>query len=203
MTINTPLDRKDKKDKNEKMLFLYKFFRAPKQIGSVTPSSRFLARKMVEAVPWPEIRYTAELGAGTGAITKFIHNARNHPGKFILFERDALLRERLSQMYPDYNCYPDATQITNALQSEGIPHLDCILSGLPFFNFEQSVRDKLLEQILLSLRPGGWFVAFQYSFQMKKQLKEHFNIESINFVPYNIPPAFVYVCRKEQLSDLF
>jgi len=47
-----------------------------------------------------------------------------------------------------------------------------------------------------SLKPGGLFIAFQYSQQMKKLLGEHFSIEKIEFVPLNIPPAFVYVCRK-------
>ncbi|BFH68859.1 hypothetical protein J27TS7_23250 [Paenibacillus dendritiformis] len=31
-------------------------------------------------------------------------------------------------------------------------------------------RDQILGQIEASLAPGGWFIAFQYSLQMKKQL---------------------------------
>lgn len=51
----------------EKLLFLYKFSRAPKQIGSITPSSIFLAQKMLDQVDWNRVEHIAELGAGTGA----------------------------------------------------------------------------------------------------------------------------------------
>ena len=82
--------------------------------------------------------------------------------------------------------------------NEKIEQIDCILSGLPFFNFSQLIRDKLIEQIIMSLKPGGLFIAFQYSQQMKKQLSQHFDIEEILFVPMNVPPAFVYICRKKK-----
>jgi phospholipid N-methyltransferase len=31
---------------------------------------------------------------------------------------------------------------------------------------------------------------------MRRQLERQFDIEHIHFVPFNVPPAFVYVCRK-------
>lgn len=58
-----------------------------------------------------------------------------------------------------------------------------------------------MDQILSSLKEDGLFIAFQYSKQMKKQLEQHFVIERICFVPRNLPPAFVYVCRKKR-ADL-
>ncbi|WP_103107165.1 class I SAM-dependent methyltransferase [Brevibacillus reuszeri] len=180
----------------EKLLFLYKFSCAPKQIGSLTPSSIFLAKKMLEPVKWNQARHIAELGAGTGAITKYIKATNTENAKVLLFEKDTLLRNKLAERFHDYTCYPDACYLQDALQNEGMDHLDCILSGLPFFNFPQQLRDRLMEQIVISLRPGGLFIAFQYSQQMKKQLSGLFEIEEIHYVPLNIPPAFVYVCRK-------
>jgi len=183
---------------HEKLLFLYKFSRTPKQIGSITPSSMFLAKKMIEQVNWNQVEYIAELGAGTGAITKYIDAANVEHKKVLLFEKDALLRDQLSIRYPAYSCYADACKITEALRNERIENLDCILSGLPFFNFPQQLRNELMEQIISSLKPGGLFIAFQYSKQMKKQLSDLFEIERVHYVPWNIPPAFVYVCRKER-----
>ena len=87
------------------------------------------------------------------------------------------------------------------MRCENIDRLDCILSGLPFFNFPQEVRDQLVDQVYRALRPGGVFIAFQYSRQMKRQLGELFEIEQIAFVPLNLPPAFVYVCRKRERND--
>lgn len=180
----------------EKMLFLYKFSQAPKQIGSVTPSSAFLARKMLEAVDWRQTRHMAELGAGTGAITKYIDAYNVNRTNVMLFEKDAVLRGGLTRDFPRFACYPDACRLREALRAEGVDRLDCILSGLPFFNFPQRLRDQLMDEIMGSLKPGGSFIAFQYSQQMKKQLGTLFDIEHVHYVPLNIPPAFVYVCRK-------
>lgn len=179
----------------DRLLFLYKFLREPKQIGSLTPSSMFLAKKMLETVRGNGGEHIAELGAGTGAITKYIEAAHIENAKVLLFEKDALLRNKLVERFPTYPCYADACKLQEALRDEHIEHLDCILSGLPFFNFPQQLRDQLMEQIVASLKPGGLFIAFQYSLQMKKQLSGLFEIEHIHYVPLNIPPAFVYVCR--------
>ena len=132
----------------EKLLFLHKFLRAPKQIGSITPSSMFLAKKILEQVNWNRVDHIAELGAGTGAITKYIDAVNLKDANVMLFEKEA------------------------------------------------SLRDQLMDQIVTSLKPGGLFIAFQYSQQMKKQLSTLFDIEHVHYVPWNIPPAFVYVCRK-------
>ncbi len=180
----------------EKFVFIQKFLKAPKQIGSVTPSSKYLAAKMIESVPWNRVSHLAELGAGTGAITKHIVSAKTESTKVLLFETDAHLRKQLHSKYPDCCCYPDALQLRSTIQCEGIEKLDCILSGLPFYNFHPSVRDELMEQIWGALKPGGLFIAFQYSLHMKERLRKQFGTVDIKFVPLNVPPAFVYVCRK-------
>lgn len=86
----------------EKLLFLYKFACAPKQIGSLTPSSIFLAKKMLEPVKWNQAEHIAELGAGTGAITKYIKAANTENAKVLLFEKDTLLRNKLAERFPAY-----------------------------------------------------------------------------------------------------
>ncbi|MEC0210314.1 methyltransferase domain-containing protein [Paenibacillus ehimensis] len=182
----------------EKLLFLYKFSRAPQQIGSVTPSSAFLAKKMVDSVNWEKVNGVAELGAGTGAITKYIQRAKKDDTRVLLFEKDTELRGRLQERFADCDCYEDAGRLQAVLRTEGIDSLDCVISGLPYFNFPPSLRDRLLSEIAASLRPGGRFVAFQYSQQMRKRLSRQFAMERIHFVPFNVPPAFVYVCRKEE-----
>jgi phospholipid N-methyltransferase len=180
----------------EKYLFLKKFLHAPGQIGSITPSSKFLAQKMIDSVAWDEVRNIAELGSGTGAITKFIQESKHEDAQVLLFEKDPCLRAELANQFPESCVYSDASQLYTSMSQKGIEHLDCVLSGLPFFNFPQSIRDQLLEQITLSLKPNGYFIAFQYSLQMNKQFSQHFTYDQIKFVPLNFPPAFVYVCRK-------
>ncbi|MCR8631749.1 class I SAM-dependent methyltransferase [Paenibacillus radicis (ex Xue et al. 2023)] len=179
------------------MIFLYKFIRTPKTIGSVTPSSRFLAKKMIEAISWQDTCSVAELGAGTGVITEAINHAAVKGTRVLLFEKDSHLSEQLALQYPEYTTYSEARALSSSVQQLGLEHLDCVISGLPFANFPQRLRDEIMEQVVASLKPNGLFVAFQYSLQMKKQLSRHFDIQTIHFVLLNVPPAFVYVCKKK------
>ncbi|WP_282935297.1 methyltransferase [Paenibacillus sp. RC67] len=180
----------------EKVKFFYQFIRTPRSIGSVTPSSRFLTNKMIDNVPWSEIGSVAELGCGTGVITRAIHDAMKPGTTALLFERDPYLRKQLRFQYPDSSTFSDALSLSTSIQGKGLEQVDCIISGLPFANFQPTLREALVEQIYSSLKPNGYFIAFQYSLQMKKQLQSHFDILSIQFVMLNVPPAFVYVCQK-------
>ncbi|WP_044482118.1 class I SAM-dependent methyltransferase [Paenibacillus antibioticophila] len=182
---------------NQHLLFLQRFMKSPKNVGSVVPSSRFLAKKMVKQVDWNNIKAVAELGAGTGPITRYIQSNVNRDANVFLFEMDHVMRKKLRLNYPEFSSHANATHLENTINQKNIIYLDCIFSGLPFFNFERELRDTLVDQIVKSLKPGGMFIAFQYSLQMKKQLSEHFIIEDIKYVPLNVPPAFVYVCRKK------
>lgn len=178
------------------LLFLQSFIRKPMEIGSVWPSSRFLARKMVQQVAWEEVGAIAELGSGTGAITREIQSHVSKKATVLLFEKDGEMNGNLQNEFPDYLCYQNAVELLKIMDHHCIKQLDCVISGLPFFNFSKELRERLLNQVIDSLKPGGYFIAFQYSLQMKNLLSRTFHIEKIHYVPLNFPPAFVYVCKK-------
>lgn len=181
----------------ESWLFLRKFMQYPKQVGSIAPSSPYLAEEMLRHVKWDEVGSMAELGAGTGAITRAIAR-KAHPGtRVYLFEKDAGMRQALAAKYPAFVCCEDAARLKASMaRANDREPLDCIVSGLPFANFSAQLRARLLQQIETALKPDGLFVAFQYSLQMRSRLAQSFHIEKIGFVMRNLPPAFVYVCRK-------
>jgi phospholipid N-methyltransferase len=179
-----------------KLFFLSKFIKSPFQVGSVTPSSKFLAAKMLEPLDWRSIRSIAELGAGTGAFTKYIHSFKHPDCKATVFEKDNEMRCKLKTCYPEMIYFEDALTLSEQLQSAEMGSLDAVVSGLPFALFETSVRKRIIDVVLDSLKPNGIFVAFQYSQQMKTLLKSNFSQVEISFVPLNFPPAFVYVCYK-------
>lgn len=178
----------------EHFVFLNKFIRFPQQVGSIAPSSSFLARKMFHPESGGPALKIAELGAGTGAITKYIINKMPERSELFVFEKDDSLREALEQKYTQAQYYAEARNMIDAVQDG--KKFDYVLSGLPFANFPQELRNAIIDQAYETLKPGGLFIAFQYSLQMKKLLASRFTIERIDFVPLNIPPAFVYVCRK-------
>lgn len=180
----------------EKLLFLYKFLRSPKSIGSITPSSRFLTRAMMQAIDWSHVRTIAELGPGTGVFTQYIANHKQPDCQVYVFEKDDSMRKRLEHDYPSFNFYESASNINEIQDIKNRGGLDCIISGLPFMNFPQDLRDHIMQGVEEALVPGGLFIAFQYSTQMRRQLDERLERRSIRFVPLNFPPAFVYCYRK-------
>lgn len=180
----------------DKFLFLHKFVKSPRCIGSVTPSSIFLAQAVIKPIDWNNIRSIVELGAGTGVFTGYIQRLKHPDCKGIIFEQDSEMVHRLMQIYPRLNYRYYAEELYPVIQQLGLSEVDCILSGLPFMNFPQSLRDRILDGVVNSLKPGGLFIAFQYSLQMKNQLSKRFKKIDLGFVPLNIPPAFVYYCYK-------
>src|SRR5499425_598050 len=51
------------------MLFARNFFRHPRMLGSIVPSSRFLIKQLLEPINWARARVIVEYGPGVGGIT--------------------------------------------------------------------------------------------------------------------------------------
>lgn len=181
---------------SEKVMFLYKFLSNPKKIGSVTPSSSHLTRTMVKTLNWDKVDSFVELGAGTGVLTSLLQERKRSDTKGLVIEQDRFMRRQLNERYPDLIFRSYAEELPNYLEEMGIEQVDCIFSGLPFANFTPEHRNKILHGVVKSLKPGGQFIAFQYSLQMRMELLQNFDSVRLGFVPLNIPPAFVYCCHK-------
>jgi phospholipid N-methyltransferase len=192
----TNLSSTQKVHLQEKLQFLGKFLRSPWAVGSVTPSSQFLTQEIMSAVPWDQVHAIAELGAGTGVFTRAIERLRSPDAQVLLFEQDPEMRSRLQTEFPTFHHYGEALHLSDAVQQLDLTGLDCIISGLPFTAFPKERREQLMGQILSALKPGGLFIAFQYSLHMLPQFRRNFDHVSFTFVPLNLPPAFVYLCRK-------
>lgn len=177
--------------------FLKKFLNSPSTIGSVVPSSPVLVASMMAPVDWHQARVIVELGAGTGVVTRAINKRREADSIFLSFEKDEQMSQDLQKRFPDVHHASDAFHLQEELLKLGVTHADCILSCLPFANFNRFERTRLLDIIYNALRPGGRFIAFQYSLQLQDQLESVYEEVDNRFVMMNFPPAFVYVCRKQ------
>ncbi len=78
-------------------LFIQKFFQSPKQVGSLFPSSLSLAKKMTTPLCWDHIDIAAELGAGTGVITKEIVRNLKPDSELYIFEKDEEMRKKMKE----------------------------------------------------------------------------------------------------------
>lgn len=180
---------------NDRILFMKKFIECPKKIGSITPSSKYLAKTMLHKLPWQHIDSVAELGAGTGVLTKYIMEYKQKSCYCVIVEQDRTLQWKLQLLYPHAIVGSEAEHLPYILHSCGLPKVDCIVSSLPFAVFTPEDREKILSAVITSLNPGGTFVTFQYSLQMRHLLKQYFKDVHIRFELCNLPPAFVYECR--------
>lgn len=177
--------------------FLKKFIRSPATIGSIIPSSPALVSSLLAAINWSQTRIIVELGAGTGAVTRSINDKRLPGSTFLSFERDQQMQSDLRRQFPDIDFCNDAFGLDQILAERGHERVDCVVSCLPFANFSRHQQALLLGNIHRSLRPGGLFIAFQYSNQLRPSLSAVYDDIDCQLVMLNIPPALVYVCRKQ------
>lgn len=181
----------------EKITFLKTFAKSPRKIGSVTPSSKFLTRAMLDRVDWKNANYIAELGAGTGVFTREIIKRAKPDAKILVFEIDPDLQDLIRsehKFHKGLSLHSDAQKLYAYMKENKIEELDFIISSLPFTVLPPKMTVRILEGVLKSLKPGGHFVAYQYSSIMKHVLQKKFSHIKTRFVPFNIPPAFVYDC---------
>ena len=180
----------------ERLSFFKKFIHHPGQVGSITPSSHYLASKMFRNFNWDSINTVVELGAGTGSFTSYIVDHKRRDCRFIVVEREPDMLNNLKNRFPHLIYGDKAEDLSMVLKQYDIESVDCIISGLPFALLEYHQRNEIVDNIRQCLNHEGIFIAFQYSLQMKKQFKSAFSSVHVGFELKNIPPAFIYYCKK-------
>lgn len=166
-----------------------KFLRSPRKIGSVAPSSPFLAKLMTRGIA-PHAR-VLELGSGSGAITAHILKKLRAPAQLTMVEADAEFADMCARRFPGAAVHnADAEDV---LRSETAT-FDAVLSGIPFAAMDRGKRLRIFRLVRDRLAPGGAFVMFQYSLTTRGELRDVFGAVETYFTPWNLPPAFVYVC---------
>lgn len=183
----------------ENMLFFTSFLKYPKETGSAIPSSKFLTREIIRGIDFKNSNCIVELGPGLGTFTKPILRKSKPDAKLICFEINKKFCNYLESRINDRRLVlinAGAENISKNLGRLGIKNADCIVSGLPFRNFTDAKKRRILMEASKSLRKGGRFVLFQYTNGLADMLESYFHTVERRFVPLNIPPSFVYICEK-------
>lgn len=186
--------------------FLKEFVTSPVSTGAIAPSSKYLAARMVEWIDWGQARHVVEYGPGNGSFTGKIIEHLPPGATFFAVELNAGLASQFRHRYPQVKLYEECvSNIARLCEQEGVQQLDCIVSGLPWAAFSEELQTRLFEPMLKILKPGGQFVTFAYyngvllpaGQRFKKRLHASFSeVTSSRGVWMNLPPAFVYRCRK-------
>ncbi len=188
--------------------FIREFLVRPKMVGAIAPSSRGLARRMVDGLELSKARAVVEFGPGTGSFTAEILSHLAPGTRFFVVERSPEMARAIRERFPAVRLYEDSAGNIEALcRLEGIEpgQVDCIVSGLPFAAFPPELQNEIISAAIRVLRPGGRFVTFAYYIAHLKQAGRSFRgllersferVETSRGVLMNMPPAFVYRCRK-------
>lgn len=188
------------------LTFLRNFVRHPVKVGAIAPSSHGLAKMMVESIDWDSANTVIEYGPGTGVFTEQIVR-HLHPGaKFFAIEQSPELANRTRIRCPGTSVHNDSVaNVVTLCHQEGIQQVDAILCGLPWAAFPESLQRECFDAMLRVLRPGGQFATFAYwqgvvlpaGKRFGKLLRETFSeVHRSPTVWLNLPPAFVYRCRR-------
>jgi len=181
-------------------LMMKAFLRHGRKIASFAPSSRFMARKITEGIDWDQAKCIVELGAGTGPITAEIVRRVRPQTKLLVIELDPTLCSRLQARFRDVPnldvVHGDATQFDQLLADRGIPEVDHVLSGLPLPSFPEDLRNSVIRTSARMLAHHGTFRQLTVMpLIYYKMYARYFEDVHFRFVPLNLPPGGVYVCR--------
>ncbi len=183
--------------------FMAAFARDPLRIGAVWPSSKVLSRTVVDCCAFKPGDLVVELGAGTGSFTGLLLQRMSPRGQLLAVEINPANAVVLRRRFPRCEVVEDSAE--NLASHLNGQKADCIVSGLAWGTMFPQTQDGIFRAALRSLSPGGQFVAFAYahaawlptSLRFRQLLLQNFKrVESTPIIWRNLPPAFVYSCRR-------
>lgn len=183
-----------------RFLFTRSFLRHPLRTGSLVPSSRFLVRRMLARVDWQQARVVVELGPGLGCFTREIVRRMRVDAVLIAIEMNRNFARTLRKTIKDQRLFViegSALNLDTILARFEFTHADCIISGLPFANMDNTTRESILQKCRGALSRRGQLVLFQYRLVLLPALASIFRSIERTYEPLNIPPAHVFCCMRE------
>jgi phosphatidylethanolamine/phosphatidyl-N-methylethanolamine N-methyltransferase len=179
------------------MLFLKQFLNTPFGVGSITPSSKKMAKLMVASLDVEPGDMVVELGPGTGVFTRELLAQGVAPDKLILVEFNADFAAHLRDEFPGVHVEQgDASALPVLLQRLGHQKVKRIVSGIPMRSMKPHQRMSITTAIADSLDVGGVVVQFTYV-KLPPLSKVAAKVGGLlgrqtAMALNNVPPAFVW-----------
>jgi phospholipid N-methyltransferase len=161
---------------------------------------------MVEWLDLSQAQAVIEYGTGTGSFTEEITKRRASNCKYVGIEINPVLAGIFRQRFPDLHLYEGSVKdVRGICDAEKIGEVDCIVCGLPWASFSADDQNDFMEAMMSVLKRGGQFVTFAYlqglllpaGLRFRKRLRGYFQeVSTSKTVWRNVPPAFVYRCRR-------
>ena len=185
------------------MDFFIQVIKDLKKTGAIAPSSKFLARDLVEKLR-SDLRQNdlpalniLELGPGTGPLTKEIVKLLRPVDNMDIVEIQKKFYEMISKKYSRENI---SVHFTDILQFNPGRRYDYIFSSLPYENMPKSVIRSIWEKQLELCKDHAYICYFKYV--KFRNFKCKFEEDVVNeykqdkkYVLRNIPPAKLYTLQ--------
>lgn len=155
---------------------------------------------MIKPVDFENATLIVELGAGDGVITKHILKKMRPDAKLLVFEVNQKFCQKVREKIDDDRMIlieDSAEHLPDHLKKLGLPKVEFIVSAIPFVALSKEITYKILDVCKDNLVKGGLYIQMHYSLVLKKTYERIFGNVKIDFIPVNVPPAFVLVSRKE------
>ena len=168
-------------------------------IGSVVPSSKFLSKKMLDHLDFSSAEFVVELGPGTGVFTDRIIEKLGKDTTLLVIELNDTFYKDLKSRITDKRVHikkGSASDLQKFMNELKTVQADFIVSSLPLAVIPDILRKRIVLEANAQLNDQGEFIQFQYSLQSFKLFKKVFNKVSVRPCLFNMPPAFVYSCKK-------
>jgi phosphatidylethanolamine/phosphatidyl-N-methylethanolamine N-methyltransferase len=179
-------------------------------IASVAPSSRHLARAMLEGLSIDETRTVVELGAGTGAITQVLLKTLPPHATLLAFEINPEFISYMQKRFSDPRLVllnTPAECLGDELRQRGYRRVDAVVSSLSLY-FMPDHRQRILQGVLAPfMDERSVYTQYQYLHGMRFEngkilrhsslpfLREYFGSIQCRTIWRNLPPARVFTCR--------
>jgi phospholipid N-methyltransferase len=180
------------------LLFARNFFRHPRMLGSIIPSSRFLIKQLLQPINWNRARVIVEYGPGVGNITGEVLRHMRADAALIAIEMNPDFVSYLQGSIADPRLrvvQGSAADVEEILRRAGCGRADYIISGIPFSTIPAPVREAILQKTRDVLEPGGAFLVYQFSTRVLQDLKRIFGYVGRKFEPLNVLPAHLFICQ--------
>jgi len=185
---------------NQRIDFLRESLKNMRNTGSIAPSSRFLCKSMADKIDKSKARVVVELGAGNGVITNYLLERMESDARLLIFEINETFVEKMQQNFNDPRIqiiHDSAENMGQYFREQNITHVDYFISAIPFVMLPEVVAQNIISECVRWLNSGGLFIQFHYSPVLVNFYKRMFGNATVDFVPLNMPPAFIITCKKK------
>ena len=180
---------------------LINFTKNLKTTGAVYKTNKKVERDLCSKID-ESTKIVVEFGTGYGNVTLEILKKLPDDGKLYTFEVNEEFVETVKQNIQD----PRLVVINDTAQNFDKyvkDKVDCFISTIPFTLIPKEICIEIIQKSYAALKADRYFCKAQYSKLHFKKFTAIFDYCSSSSVLDNIPPVYIYYCKKTKVPNQF